>query len=103
MGLDARLVFLLLAVCLFCVFVFRYKKNQVILSLRPEESMGGEKKTNRDANQVDEEHNRRASIFLPINPLKISTSRFDSFATCWGKDILHIGIYPSLVTRLSRS
>ena len=35
--------------------------------------MGGESK-------VDEERNRRASIFLPINPLKvakINTSRFN--------------------------
>ena len=42
--------------------------------------MGGEKKINRDVNQVDDERNRRASIFLPINLLKIaeiSTSRFD--------------------------
>ena len=30
-----------------------------------------------DANQVDDERNRRASILLPINPLKINTSRFD--------------------------
>ena len=33
-----------------------------------------------DVNQVDDERNRRASIFLPINPLKmakINTSRFD--------------------------
>ena len=35
--------------------------------------MGGEKKTNGDANQVDEEHNPRASIFLAINPLMIKT------------------------------
>ena len=35
------------------------------------ENMGGEKKTNEDVNQVDEERNRRASIFLPLNPLKI--------------------------------
>ena len=32
--------------------------------------MGGEKKTNGDANQVDKERNRRASIFLPITPLE---------------------------------
>ena len=33
-----------------------------------------------DANQVDDGRNRRAIIFLPINPLKmakINTSRFD--------------------------
>ena len=47
--------------------------------------MGGEKKTNGCANHVDEEHNRRASIFLPVNPLEINTSRFDSLATRrWG-------------------
>ena len=61
-----------------------------------------------DANQVDDERNRRASIFLPINSLKmanINTFRFDvskhfgdsidlkytrfgPFATCWGQDSL---------------
>ena len=46
-----------------------------------EENVGGEKKTNGDANQVDGEHNRRATMFLPISPLKINTSRFDSLAT----------------------
>ena len=57
----------------------------VIFFSRAEENMGGEKKTNGDANQVDGEHNnRRASIFLPINCLKINTSRFDSIATRWG-------------------
>ena len=70
-----------LVLCLFC-FVFHYRKNQVIIIfLRAEENVGGEKKINGDANQVDEERNRRVSIFLPINPLKISTSRFDSIAT----------------------
>ena len=54
--------------------------------LRAEENMGGEKKTNGDANQVDEEHNRRASIFLPW---KINTSWFDSLATRWGKEKLN--------------
>ena len=43
--------------------------------------MGEEKKTNGDANQVDEERNRRANIFLSSNPLKINTSRFDSLVT----------------------
>ena len=52
--------------------------------LRPEESIGGEKKSNGYANQVDEERNRRASLFLPINCLKINRSRFDSLATGWG-------------------
>ena len=46
--------------------------------------MGGEKEINGDPNQVDEERNRRASIVLPINPLKISTSHFGSIATRWG-------------------
>ena len=45
--------------------------------------MGEDKKVNGDANQVDEERNRRASIFLPINSLKISTSRYGSIATRW--------------------
>ena len=51
--------------------------------------MGKEKKTNGDANQVDDERNRRASIFLPINSLKmakINTTRFGYFATRWGQD-----------------
>ena len=42
--------------------------------------MGGEKKIKGDVNQLDDERNRRASIFLPINSLKmakINTSRFD--------------------------
>ena len=46
--------------------------------------MRGEKKTNGDTNQVDVERNRRASIFLSINPLKINTSRFDYIATRGG-------------------
>ena len=52
----------------------------MIIFPRAEENMGIEKKTNGDANQVGEERNRRAGIFLPINPLKmvkINTSRFD--------------------------
>ena len=53
----------------------------MITFLRAEENMGGDRKTNGDANQVDEEHNQRKSIFLPINPLEINTSRFDSLAT----------------------
>ena len=77
-------LFLLLLSGLFR-FIFRCRENQVMIFLRPEESMGGERRTNGDANQVDEEHNWRASIFLPINPLKISTTRFDFLATrCWG-------------------
>ena len=30
-----------------------------------------------DANQVDDERNRRASIFLPVNPLKMA--KFNTF------------------------
>ena len=83
---------LLLSICLFCVaFGFHCTKNPVISYLRPKENMGGEKKTNEYANQVDEEYNQRASIFLPINPLKINTSRFDSLATGRQGDI---GLYP---------
>ena len=85
MGLDAWLVSFdfVLSVC-FVVFVFHRRKHQVIFFLRPEESMGWERRTNGDTNPVDEGHNRRAGIFLPINPLKIKTSRFDSLATGWG-------------------
>ena len=79
MGLDARLVYFLFA-CLSVV----YYCYQVIIFLRAEEIMGGEKEINGDPNQVDEERNRRASIVLPINPLKISTSQFGSIATRWG-------------------
>ena len=55
--------------------------------------MGGEKKTNGDANQVDGAHNRRATMFLPINPLKINTSRFDSLATRQGYDIVWLLVF----------
>ena len=65
-------------------FCFLLQKNQVISFQRAEENMGGEKKTNGDANQVDEERNRRARISLPINPLKINTSWFGCVATRWG-------------------
>ena len=50
-----------------------YCSYQVIIFQRAEENLGGHTKTN-------EERNRRASIFLSINPLKmakIHTSRFD--------------------------
>ena len=60
----------------------------MIIFLRAEEIMGGEKKINRDADQVDEERNRRASIFLPINPLKINTSRFTVLSQRVGDRIL---------------
>ena len=88
MGLDVRFVYFAFArlpvLCLFR-FVFYYRKNQVMaIFLRAEENIRGEKKTNGDANQVDEEHNWRASILLPNNPLKINTSRFDSISTRWG-------------------
>ena len=81
--LDIRLVSFDL-VYLYCLVFFCCRKNQVIIFLRPEENVGGEKKTNGYANQVDQEHNQRASIFLPINPLKNNTSRFDYLATRWG-------------------
>ena len=85
MGLDARLFsfgFACLPVFSRFRFVFYYRRNQVMITfLRADENMGGEKKINGDANQVDEERNRRASIFLLINPLKINTSRFDYLAT----------------------
>ena len=77
LDLGARLVSFVFA-CLSVVHCF----YRVIIFLQAEENMGREKKTNGDANQVVEEHNRRASIFLPTNPLKIT--RFGSFATCWG-------------------
>ena len=71
----ACVVFLLpLLVCLLCVVLIKRS-----FSSEPR-NMGGEKKLNGDANQVDRERNRRASIFLPIKPLKmakINTSRFD--------------------------
>ena len=60
------------------------KKPGAHFFLQGEENMGGEKNINGDANQVDEEHNRRASIFLSINALKINTSRFDYIATLRG-------------------
>ena len=88
MGLDVRLVsfaFGGLSVLRLFRLAFYYRKNQVmIIFLRAEENMGGEKKTNGDLNQVDEEDNRSTSIFLPINPLKINTFRFGFIATRWG-------------------
>ena len=69
-----------------CVFVFAclsvvYCSYQVIIFLGAEESMGRKKKTN-------EERNRRASIFLPNNPLKITTTRFGPFRTSVGDRII---------------
>ena len=74
------------------------KHQVVIIFLRLEENMGRKKKTNGNANLVDEDHNRRASIFLLINPLKIKTSRFDSIVKRWGQD----RSIPGLVARFSR-
>ena len=94
MGLDARLFTFAFAclpvLCLFrLVFLLQQEKSSGDDFLQAEETMGGEKNTNGDANHVDEEHNRRASIFLPINPLKIDTSRFDYYvATRRGWDIV---------------
>ena len=84
MGSDVRLVYFALVGLSRFVFVFLFRKNQVIVFLRPDKSIRGEKKTNGCANQVDEEYNRRASIFLPINPLKMNMSWFDYFVTRWG-------------------
>ena len=64
----------------------------MIIFLRAKENMGGEKK-------IDEERDRRASIFFPINPLKVNTLRFDSIATRWRYDIS----IPGLITRFSCS
>ena len=66
---------LCLSACFVSVsFCFLLQKNMVTIVQRAEENLGGEKKTN-------EERNRRASIFLPINPLKINTFRFGAIAT----------------------
>ena len=82
LGSDAGLVSCAFAclpvLCLFR-FVSYYKKKSGIIFLRAEDT-GGEKKINGNVNQVNEERNWRATIFLPINPVKmakINTSRFD--------------------------
>ena len=75
------------AACVLFFFVFVclsvvYCSHQVIIFQRAEENLGGEKKTN-------EERNRRASIFLPFNHLKmakIKISRFD-VSQCFGDRI----------------
>ena len=69
--------------------------------LRAEENMGGEKKTNGDANQADEEDNRKASIFLPINPLKI-TLPCSILSQCVGDriDLYPVWLLVSLVVTL---
>ena len=59
-----------------------YCSYQVIIFQRAEEKLGGKKK-------IDEERNQRASIFLPINPLKvakINTTRLGCTETLWGYD-----------------
>ena len=64
------------AACVLCFSACRsvvYCSYQVIIFQRPGENFGGEKK-------IDEEHSRRARIFLPINPLKmakVNASRFN--------------------------
>ena len=78
-----------------------YCYYQVIIFQRAE-------KFNGDANRVDDERNRMASIFLPINPLKmvkINTSRFD-VSKCF-ESRLDLKVYPvwlidSLEVRLWR-
>ena len=55
--------------------------------------MGREKKINGDAIQVNEERNRRASIFSSINPLNINTSQFDAIATRWEYVSLVVSLY----------
>ena len=55
-----------------------------------------------DANQVDNERNRRASIFLPINPLKmakINTSQFDVSKRCGDRIYLKYTRFGSVATR----
>ena len=71
-------------VCLLCSVSY----YQVIIFQRAE-------KINGNANEVDDERNRRASIFLPISPLKmakINTSRFD-VSKCFGR-MKDIKVYP---------
>ena len=80
MGVDARLVSFIFA----CLPVVYCSCQVILFFLQAKENMEGEKKTNGQANKVDEERNRRASISLPINPLKINTSRFGSITTHWG-------------------
>ena len=79
--------------CLSVVFCF----YQVIIFRRAE-------KINADANQVGDERNRRASIFLPINLLKmakIKTSWFDVSLCLWEKD--RSKVYPVwLLVHLSK-
>ena len=87
MSVDARPVsfaFACLPVCVCFILFFTTGKpgdDHFFCKLK---NVWEERKNNRDANQVDEGRSRRASILLPINPLKINTSRFDSIATRWG-------------------
>ena len=89
-GLNARLVyFALLSACFaLSLFLFCFREIEVMTTLPRAEkttiSMGLEKRANGCGNQVDEERNRRASNLLPINRLKINSSRFDSDAMRWG-------------------
>ena len=64
-----------------CLLVV-YCSYQVIIFQRAEKITG-------DAKKINGERNWRASIFLPINPLKvakINTTRFGCIETLWGKD-----------------
>ena len=65
---------------LFCFYFFAARKNQEKSFLRSEKKHGKTEEWTREPN-LTEEHDRRASIVLPINPLKINTSQFDSLAT----------------------
>ena len=70
-----------------------YCSYQGIIFLRAKENIGREKKINGDAIQVNEERNRRASIFSSINPLNINTSQFDAIATRWEYVSLVVSLY----------
>ena len=90
LGCPACVLCFCLSACFVSVSLcFSLQENQgMIIFLRAEENMVGEKKINRDADQVNEECNRRASIFLPINPLKINTSRVSVLSQRVGDRIL---------------
>ena len=63
LALGARLVYFVFA-CMSVVCC----SYQVIIFQRAEENMGREKETNGGANRVEDEPNRKASIFLPSIP-----------------------------------
>ena len=85
MGSDARLVsFASVYLSVSCCFCFSLQGKTCDRFPATWRKHGRREKANGHTNQVDEEHSRRASIFLPINPLEISTSRLDSPATGWG-------------------